>query len=80
MEDTMAKIREFTKGTGNISARISEVECVYNVGVANGEKYVSFSTFGSANRQNGGSASQVLHIDKEAAVKIVEILTKEFSL
>ena len=42
----MAKIREFTKGTGNISARISEVECVYNVGVANGEKYVSFSTFG----------------------------------
>ena len=78
MEDTMAKIREFTKGTGNISARISEVECVYNVGVANGEKYVS--TFGSANRQNGGSASQVLHIDKEAAVKIVDILTKEFSL
>lgn len=76
----MAKIREFIKGTGNISTRISEVECVYNVGDVNGEKYVSFSTYGSANRQNGGSASQVLHVDKKSAIKIMEILRKEFSL
>ena len=76
----MAKIKEFTKGTGNISNRISEVECVYNVGLINGEKYVSLSTFGSATRQNGGSASQVLHIDRESAVKIIDILSKEFNL
>lgn len=76
----MAKIKEFTKGTGNISNRISEVECVYNVGLVNGEKYVSLSTFGSATRQNGGSASQVLHIDRESAVKIIDILSKEFNL
>ena len=76
----MAKIKEFTKGTGNISNRISEVECVYNVGLMNGEKYVSLSTFGSATRQNGGSASQVLHIDRKSAVKIIDILSKEFNL
>lgn len=76
----MAKIKEFTKGTGNISNRISEVECVYNVGLVNGEKYVSLSTFGSATRQNGGAASQVLHIDRESAVKIIDILSKEFNL
>ena len=77
---TMARITEFIKGTGKISARISEVECVYNVGESNGKKYVSFSTFGSADRQNGGSASQVLHIDKETAEKLVDILRKEFSI
>ena len=76
----MAKIREFTRGAGNISTRISEVECVYNVGDVNGEKYVSFSTYGSVTRQNGGSASQVLHVDKKSAIKIVDILRKEFNL
>lgn len=76
----MARITKFIKGTGKISARISEVECVYNVGESNGKKYVSFSTFGSADRQNGGSASQVLHIDKETAEKLVDILRKEFSI
>lgn len=76
----MAKIIDFTKGNGNVSTRISEVECVYNTGVVNGEKYVTLSTFGSATRQNGGSASQVLHIDKACAEKIVDILSKEFGL
>lgn len=76
----MAIIKEFTKGTGKISNRISEVECVYNTGIVNGEKYVSFSTFGSSIRQNGGSASQVLHIDIDSAKEIIKILSKEFGL
>ena len=76
----MAKIKEFIKGTGNVSARISEVECVYNTGIVNGEKFVSFSTSGSVTRQNGGSASQVLHIDKESAKEIIKILSKEFGI
>lgn len=76
----MAKIKEFIKGTGNISSRISEVECVYNIGTVNGEKYVSFSTYGSSTRQKGNSASQVLHIDKESAKEIVNILSKQFDL
>lgn len=76
----MARIKEFIKGTGNISTRISEVECVYNAGLVNGKKYVSLSTYGSENRRNGGSASQVLHIDRESAIEIMAILNKEFSL
>lgn len=76
----MAKIKEFIKGTGNVSTRISEAECIYNTGIINGEKYVSFSTFGSSTRQNGGSASQVLHIDKESAKEIIKILSKEFGI
>lgn len=76
----MAKIKEFIKGTGNVSNRISEVECVYNTGIVNGEKYVSFSTFGSSTRKNGGSASQVLHIDKESAKEIIKILSEEFGI
>ena len=44
------------------------------------EKYVTLSTFGSAERKNSGSASQVLHIDKECAKSMVEILTREFDL
>ena len=76
----MAKIKEFIKGTGNVSNWISEVECVYNTGIVNGEKYVSFSTFGSSTRKNGGSASQVLHIDKESAKEIIKILSEEFGI
>ena len=76
----MAKIKEFVKGNGNVSNRISEVECIYNTGVVNGEKYVSFSTFGSSTRKNGGSASQVLHIDKESAKEIIKILSMEFEI
>lgn len=76
----MAKIIEFIKGTGNVSKRITEVECVYNTGNVNGQKYVTFSTFGSNQRQNGGSASQVLHIDKELAEKMIEIMKQEFDL
>lgn len=76
----MAKIKEFIRGTGNVSNRISEVECIYNTGIVNGEKYVSFSTYGSSLRQNGSSASQVLHIDKESAKEIIYILSQEFGL
>ncbi len=78
--ELVAKVRGFIKGTGKVSLRISEVDCVYNVGYVNDEKYVTLSTFGSAERKNSGSASQVLHIDKECAKSRVDILTKEFDL
>lgn len=76
----MAKIKTISRGTGNVSSRMTEVECEYNTGFVNGEKYVCFSTFGSASRQNGGSASQVLHIDKKSAEELVKILKQEFDL
>ena len=74
----MAKIVGFVKGDGKISKRISEVHCVYNTGDVGGEKYVSLSTYGSDTREYKGKASQVLHIDKESARKIIDILNKEF--
>lgn len=76
----MAKIKSFVRGNGNVSTRMSEVECVYNVGIVNGEKYISLSTYGSAGRQNGGVASQVIHMNKEDAKELVKILSKEFGL
>lgn len=76
----MAKIVKFIKGDGNVNNRISEVECVYNTGIVNGDKYISLSTYGSKTRENKGSASQVLHIDKKCAVEIVELLKKEFGI
>lgn len=76
----MAKIKEFIKGNGSISSRISEVDCVYNIGVVKDEKYITLSTYGSVNRKNGGTASQVIHIDKNSAKKLVEILCNEFNI
>lgn len=76
----MAKIKEFTKGTGNIGQRISEVDCVYNVGFVNDEKYVVLSTYGSGSRKNSGIASQVIHFNKDSAKELVKILCEEFSL
>lgn len=73
----MAKIVKFIKGDGKISKRISEVQCYYNTGEVDGKKYVSLSTCGSDTRENRGKASQVLHIDKETAKEIVEILKLE---
>lgn len=40
--DTMTRITKSIKGTGKISARISEVECVYNVGISKGENMYHF--------------------------------------
>ncbi|MBR2408749.1 MAG: hypothetical protein IKB07_07300 [Lachnospiraceae bacterium] len=76
----MAKIKSFVKGTGSVSTRMSEVECVYNVGDVNGEKYIALSTYGSSGRQNGGVASQVIHMNREKARELVEILNREFGL
>ena len=76
----MAKIVKFIKGNGSVSKRISEVECVYNSGIVDGEKYLSLSTYGSNTRENKGSASQVLHIDKKCAMEIIELLKAEFNI
>ena len=76
----MAKIVQFTKGNGNVSRRISEVECVYNTGIIRGKKYVTLSTYGSSSRQNSGSASQVIHVDEESAKMIIDILKNEFCI
>ncbi len=76
----MAKIVGFVKGDGKINKRISEVQCEYNVGQIDGEKYVSLSTYGSGTREDRGKVSQVLHIDKGSAIEIVKILKTEFGL
>ncbi len=76
----MAKIVRFVKGDGKISKRISEVQCVYNTGEVDGEKYVSLSTYGSDTREDRGKASQVIYIYKESATEIVKILKTEFGL
>lgn len=74
----MAKITKISKGNGNINSRISEVECAYNVGVVNGEKYVALCTYGSKSRKDTGTASQVLHIDEAMARRLVDVLRMEF--
>lgn len=76
----MARIISLDKGNGKVSSKISDVECIYTVGEVEGEKYVTLSTLGSSARQNGGRASQVLHIDKKSAVEIIKILKFEFQI
>lgn len=76
----MAKIINFEKGNGRIKGNITEVVCVYTTDLINGEKYIALSTLGSSNRKDEGKASQVLHINKECAKKLVDILISEFNL
>lgn len=75
----MAKIKEFTRGIGSIRESMSEVECIYKVGIVNEKKMVVFSTYGSDSRKKDG-ASQVLHFDKETAKELIDILKEEFGL
>ena len=77
----MAIITKITK-TCNYTLRggLTFCEAEYNDYFYEGEKYVRIQTFGSNERQERGKQSQVIHLDKNTAIQIVQLLQESFNL
>lgn len=79
----MAIIQEITKSDKSYTMRggLTYCEAAYNEYYdIMGEKYVRVQTFGSAQRQEQGKQSQVIHLNKETAKQLVEYLKQSFNL
>lgn len=75
----MARIRSIEKI--NTSGRLhrSDVDCTYqNVFGKDGTKYVQLTTYGPDQRKSAPKSSQTIHLDKEMALKLAQILNDEF--
>ncbi len=59
---------------------LTECEAEYNDFYIDGKKYVRIQTFGSDERQVKGKQSQVIHIDRNTAKQLVELLKNFFNL
>ncbi|MCL2770752.1 MAG: hypothetical protein FWD89_00360 [Firmicutes bacterium] len=79
----MAIITKIDKGgEKKLTRAITYCEAEYNEyfeGHKN-EKFVGIQTFGSKDRVDQGKQSQVIHLNKETAIKLVELLRKSFNL
>lgn len=75
----MAKIRSLEKGTSNVRARHTEVDCTYQV--VDDEEHgflLTLATYGSDTRASESKVSQILQIDQEFAWKLVEVINGVF--
>lgn len=77
----MAIITKITKTNDyTIKNNLTFCEAEYNDYICEGVKYVRIQTFGSNERQEKGKQSQVIHINKETAEKLIEYLQDSFDL
>jgi len=65
---------------GILRNNISETSGTYKVGYVNGEKVIAISTTGSKTRKFLDKSSQTIHINRNIAKEIIEILNSEFNL
>ena len=77
----MAIIKSITRTNDyTMKSGLTFCEAKYNDYTYNGEKYVRIQTFGSDDRIEKGKQSQVIHLNKETAEKLVEYLKESFDL
>ncbi|MCU1355158.1 MAG: hypothetical protein JWM89_576 [Acidimicrobiales bacterium] len=73
----MALIKSFEHRSGSIGFQ-SEVECGYRWSQDEDHRILVLESYGSKQRENVGKPSQSLHIDRDAAVRLVAILKEAF--
>lgn len=57
-----------------------KVYTTYTVFQTEGTKYIQFDTYGRIDRENPEKISQSIQLDKETALYLVNLLTREFNL
>jgi len=58
-----------------------EVDCTYtSFEDENGNKYLQFDTHGSAQRKVKNKVSQSIQLNKEAAIKLIQIIKEQLNL
>lgn len=71
----MAKITKIYKKVETKSCKhITSLEM--EIAKSDDNKYIILSTFGSSSRKEPGKASQIIHLNKETASKLIAILQK----
>ncbi|NLV62997.1 MAG: methionyl-tRNA formyltransferase [Clostridiaceae bacterium] len=76
----MARITEITKIEKTRNSIRSDADCTYCVFYVNDEKYFQLETYGSSGRKEIQKTSQNIQFDKEFAIKLIQILKKEFNI
>jgi len=75
----MALIRSFKMKTLNRgTVHPTRVDCDWAVFERDGKRLLQLSTYGSDERQDKGTVSQTLQLDKKAARKLIGILHRAF--
>lgn len=72
----MAKIRSWRESTSDRgSGRVTEVEATWSLEAGpDARRLLVIRTFGSDTRQDAGTSSQVIHLDKKSAGELLAIL------
>lgn len=78
----MAIIKKITKSNDNyvMKGHLTFCEAQYNDYTYKNEHFVRIQTFGSNARQEKGKQSQVIHVNKETASQLVQLLKNSFDL
>ncbi|WIX85852.1 hypothetical protein [Amycolatopsis sp. DG1A-15b] len=75
----MARLRSFEKGTQNVKAHPTEVDCFHQViTAADGTRLLHLTTFGSDSRRSGPKSSQSLQIDESTARELMAVIRATF--
>lgn len=82
MVGSMARIRSLKETvTDNSRLHPTEVDCTWQTTrTANGEVFVTLSTYGSDHRVSHPKVSQTIQLDREIAAELVRVLTAAFEL
>lgn len=73
-------ISEMEKIEKNKVSIHEEATSTYSTFIKNDEKYLQIDMYGSNDRIFRGKVSQVIQLDKENAIKLIELLKEEFSI
>ena len=75
----MARLRGFAKGTQNVRAHPTEVDCFWQViTAAGGTRLLHLTTFGSDHRRSGPKSSQSLQLDEATAHELMALIRATF--
>ena len=77
MQLDIAKIKRLDKDRYTVHEKVYTTYSVYDVGK---NHYVQIDTYGRSDREQPGTVSQSIQLDKEAAKYLVELLKKEYDL
>lgn len=76
----MALVKKLERVEKQRNSVHEEVECTYTIFTNSaGDKYFQIDTYGSNNREIRGKVSQSIQLNKDSAIELLEIITKEFN-
>jgi hypothetical protein len=77
----MARVRRFMKiEVGSAKKHPTEVDCGYAVFSSDGDRYLQISSYGSKDRDQPGTVSQTLQLNRSMAFELKALIDEAFSI